>query len=316
MAVVFVLLCLSGCHSGKKDVTTVGIAWNADKNIETVKNITDVLDTLDCKWVVLEQVVCDKVSYRSGAVAEEALNEDGYLSAEAAKAVKECPADKSNAADVMAGIDAVIFAGGSDIEPTLYGYTAAWHGIRDERDYDPARDINDYLLMSYCLEKDVPVLGICRGMQMLGVVSGASVIQDIPTFFRAVNAEYSYEHRNQAATPDAYRDYAAHDVTIEDTQSILYDVYKTNTLTGCPSWHHQALFSVLGKPLRVSGYTMTSGFAVIEAIERTDKTFALGIQFHPEAAAVKHMTNAANKDEFMSYDTAILVFNKLIEAAK
>ncbi|MBQ1890499.1 MAG: gamma-glutamyl-gamma-aminobutyrate hydrolase family protein, partial [Selenomonas sp.] len=48
--------------------------------------------------------------------------------------------------------------------------------------YSAERDVSDYLLMSYCLEKDVPVLAICRGMQMLSVVSGADIIQDIPTY--------------------------------------------------------------------------------------------------------------------------------------
>lgn len=315
MAAVFALFCFSGCHSAKKSAPTVGIAWYADKEYAPVKSVTEVLDALHCKWVLLEQVVCGKISYSNGTVAKEELNEDGYLNAASAKAVKECAAADNNAADVMTGIDAVIFAGGEDVGPSLYGYTADWHGIRQERDYNATRDVNDYLLMSYCLEKDIPVLGICRGMQMLGVVSGASVIQDVPTFFETEKVEYSYQHRNEGAVPDSDWDYAAHDVTIDDTSSILYDVYKTNTLMGCPSWHHQAILSVLGTPLKATGYAMTDGIAIIEAIERTDKSFALGIQFHPEAAAVKHMKNAGNKDDFMSYDTAVLVFDKLIEAA-
>ena len=316
MSVVFVLLCFSGCSSGKGSSPTVGISWIADKNSELVTNITGILDALNCKWVLLEQVVCDKVPYNNGAVADEALNENRYLDAAFAKMVKDSADTDCNAADVMSGIDAVIFAGGEDIEPSLYGYTADWHGIQNEWDYNAARDINDYLLMSYCLDKDIPVLGICRGMQMLSIVSGASSIQDIQTFFDTAKVDYSNLHRNIKATPDAYCDYAAHDVMIEDTESILYDIYKTDKLTGCPSWHHQATLSVLGTPLKVTGYTMTDGIAIIEAVERTDKAFALGVQFHPEAAAAKHMNNAGNKNEYMPYDTAILAFKKLIAAAK
>lgn len=315
-AFVFILFCFSGCGSGKGKEITVGISWRADEDSEFLTNITSVLDSMNCKWVLLKQVVCDKLAYNNGVVAGEALNEDGYLDVASVKAVKECHDIDSNVEDIMVGIDAVIFTGGEDIEPTFYGYTAGWHGIQDEWDYNATRDVNDYLLMSYCLDKDIPVLGLCRGMQILGVVSGASTIQDIPTFFDALKVDYSYQHRNQKATPDSYRDYAAHDVTIEDTKSIMYDIYKTDRLTGCPSWHHQAILSVLGTPLKVSGYTMTSGITIIEAIERTDKTFAVGLQFHPEAAAVKHLNDSDNKNEFMPYDTAVLVFNKLIEATK
>ena len=315
-AVVFALLCFSGCHSAKERALTVGIAWRADEESEFLTNVTNTLDAMNCEWVLLDQVVCDGVSYNNGVVADEALNENGYLDAASAKTVKECSDADCNAADIMDGIDAVIFTGGEDIAPTLYGYTADWHGIPEEWDYNATRDINDYLLMSYCLDKDIPILGICRGMQMLGVVSGASVIQDIPTFFDTAKTEYSYQHRNQKATPDSYRDYAAHDVTIDDKGSVLYDIYKTDKLSGCPSWHHQAVLSVFGTPLKVSGYTMTDGLAVLEAIERTDKAFAVGIQFHPEAAAVKHLNDADNKNEFMPYDTAVLAFEKLVEAAK
>jgi len=52
---------------------------------------------------------------------------------------------------------------------------------------------------------------------------------------------------------------------------------------------------------------------MIEAVERTDKTFAVGLQFHPEAALVKHLENAGNRNDFMDYDTALSVFQWIVQ---
>ena len=60
-------------------------------------------------------------------------------------------------------------------------------------------------------------------------------------------------------------------------------------------------------------YTDTNGIQMIEAVERTDKTFALGLQFHPEAAVVKNLDDAGNKGDFMDYDTALSIFQYVLE---
>ena len=123
--------------------------------------------------------------------------------------------------------------------------------------------------------------------------------------------EYHYEHRNQKAAPDAYRDYAPHAVSVEQ-DSHLYDIVGTQTLTGCPSWHHQAVKNVDDTRLVVTGATDTNGIQMIEAVERTDKTFAVGLQFHPEAALVKHLDDAENKGDFMDGDTALSIFKWIV----
>jgi putative glutamine amidotransferase len=87
----------------------------------------------------------------------------------------------------------------------------------------------------------------------------------------------------------------------------------TDTLTGCPSWHHQAVKDVDNTRLAVTGYTETDGIIIIEAVERTDKAFAVGLQFHPEAALVKHMENAENQDDYMDYDTALSIFQWIVQ---
>ena len=156
-------------------------------------------------------------------------------------------------------------------------------------------------------------MGFCRGMQMLGVISGAEMIQDIPARFAELGVEYDDTHRNQKATPEAYRDYAAHDVEVAEG-SRLHDIVGGTTLTGCPSWHHQAIGNVDNTRLIVTGTTDTNGIRMIEAVERTDKTFAVGLQFHPEAALVKHLDGAENQAEYMDYDTALAFFRAIVEA--
>ena len=221
----------------------------------------------------------------------------------------------SNADDAVKDVKAVVFTGGEDIEPTLLSMPEPWHGIEAEKDYNATRDISDYLTMAYCLDRDIPMLGMCRGMQMLVVVSGGTIIQDIPTYFELLGKPYHNEHRNMVE-PGQYRDYAAHDVDVLDHSSWLYRITGSDVIHGVPSWHHQCVGSVEGTPLRVAGRTMTEGVSIIEAVERTDKTFAIGLQYHPEAAIVKRLDGAANASQFMSYNEALVYFKALVEQAK
>ena len=242
------------------------------------------------------------------------ISEHDYLESDLAEKVKLYTYKHSNIADVMQNVDAVVFTGGEDISPTLLKTPVEWHGIEAEKDYNATRDISDYILMSYCIDNDITVMGFCRGMQMLATVSGGTMIQDIPTFYASRDVVYNYEHRNEKVG-DEYRDYSPHDVTVT-TPSILNDIVGTTTISNVPSWHHQAVLSVDNTALQVSGVTMTQGFPIIEAIERTDKSFIVGLQFHPEAAIVKNLEHAANQDKFMDYETAMKFFYKLVSQVK
>jgi len=209
-------------------------------------------------------------------------------------------------------VSIVLFTGGEDISPNLYYQPEEWHGIEAEIDYNAERDVSDYLTMAYCLDSDIPLMGFCRGNQMLAVVSGGEMIQDIPTWFADQGIAYDYTHRNQKAAPDAYRDYAPHEVQVAEG-SLLYEMVGTTALSGCPSWHHQAVKNVDNTRLIVTGYTETNGVQMIEALERTDKTFAVGIQFHPEAAIVKNLDDAGNKADYIDYETALSVFQYIVQ---
>ena len=101
--------------------------------------------------------------------------------------------------------------------------------------------------------------------------------------------------------------------TVLEADSMIYKIMKKMTLTGCPSWHHQAVRSVEGTHLRVTGTTYTDGVDIIESVERTDKRCAFGTQYHPEAAVCKHLDDLPNKGDFMSYGDAIALFEWIVD---
>ena len=319
MLLVFFLLCsviFTGCSadSSTKEVV-IGIAWRGDTDSEFYTNIVTAVEEAGGKPVLLEQVKADYLTYDSKNTLVNCTDEVGGLTLESANAIKANLWENTNIEDVMQGIDAVIFTGGEDISSSLYSDPEPWHGIEAEIDFNATRDASDYILMSYCIEKDIAVVGFCRGMQMLAVVSGAEMIQDIPTYFQNLNKEYLYQHRNEKATPESYRDYAPHDVSIAK-DSLAYNIYQKNLLTGCPSWHHQAVLNVDDTNLVVSGSVDTNSEKIIEIIEYTGKDFIIGFQFHPEAAVVKHLKGADNAVDFMDCETALLVFEALINTLR
>ena len=302
--------------SNKKEVR-IAIAWRADTDNEFCTNIVETFREAGVTVTVLPQVKAQYLDYDGNAVATANLDAEGigYLNNASGTLVRSRGYNGSNAAQVLKEVDGVVFTGGEDIAPTLLAEPQDWHHIEAEIDYNAARDVSDFLTMTYCLDHDIPIIGFCRGAQMLGVVSGATIIQDIPTWFAQQELPYNYEHRREKTDGETYRDYVPHNVTLTDG-SLLARYFGTTTLTGCPSWHHQALLSTEGTPLRVTGITTLSGIDMVEGIERTDKACAVGVQFHPEAAIVKHTgkaVNSANADLFMTYDAAMPLFRAFIE---
>ncbi|MGX8706893.1 MAG: gamma-glutamyl-gamma-aminobutyrate hydrolase family protein [bacterium] len=289
----------------------IGIAWRADTDSEFFTNICRAVEEAGGTWVMLDQVCSADLAYDEAGKLTEGVTALGSLDESAGKRVRLNSWRGSNAAGAVGSVSIVLFTGGEDISSTLFYAPEPWHGIVAEIDYCAERDVSDYLTMSYCLDNDIPVMGFCRGMQMLSVISGAEMMQDVPAYFAENGVTYGYEHRNQKATPDSYRDYAPHVVQVAEG-SLLYSLAGVAELTGCPSWHHQAVKNVDDTRLIVTGTTDTNGIPMIEAVERADKTFALGIQFHPEAALVKHLNSAENEADFMDYDTAVSIFRYLV----
>lgn len=315
--VIFCLMVVScsvsfAASAGKQ---VVGIAWRADTDSEFFTNICRAVEEAGGTWIILPQVRSADLAYDKTGRLTAGVTNIGMLDEISAKYVRLNTWHNSNAKDAVQDVSIVLFTGGEDISPTLYYSPENWHGIVAEIDYNAERDVSDYLTMTYCLDNDIPVVGFCRGAQMLGVVSGAEVIQDIPAFFAEQGKTYKFEHRNEKSTPSSYRDYAPHEVQVAK-DSLLYDIVGGDTISGCPSWHHQAVKNVDNTRLAVTGYTETNGIKMIEALERKDKPFALGVQFHPEAAMVKHLTHARNERDFMDYDMALSFFRRIVQESE
>jgi putative glutamine amidotransferase len=155
-------------------------------------------------------------------------------------------------------VDALLIPGGSDVDPASYGARPhpETHGAR------PERDRFELALAHGALGRDMPVLGICRGMELLNVALGGTLEQHI---------ERLDVHRH---SPGAFGD---HEVRLEPGSLAARAVGAERT--SVKSHHHQALAEV-GEGLKVSGWSEPDGLA--EAIELTERRFALGVLWHPE----------------------------------
>lgn len=161
---------------------------------------------------------------------------------------------------VLDRLDAVVFAGGADLDPAVYGEQPhpQTTGLR------PERDAAELPLMRSALDRDVPVLGICRGMQVMAVVRGGSLTQHLPDVVG---------HDRHRPAPGVY---GLHDVRLAPgsrAHALLGDTVSV------PSYHHQGVAS--------SGSLTVTGWAddeTPEVVEDPGRRFALGVLWHPEAS--------------------------------
>jgi putative glutamine amidotransferase len=165
---------------------------------------------------------------------------------------------------ILDQIDGLILAGGNDIDPANYG--AERHPSTQES--VPERDAVELALTRRAWERDVPVLGICRGMQLINVALGGTLIQHLPD-------EFGHEdHRRVPGTFDG----SDHDVRL--TPGSLAARAAGEEVHVTKSHHHQGI-DALGRGLQISGYSTLDDLP--EAIEAPDRRFLLGVQWHPEA---------------------------------
>lgn len=312
LLVVSLVALMTAC-SGKnaESEQNVYIAWSNNQESYSFISTLRTVEAAGARPVVLEQALSYDLHYDSnGELTDDEEDEHGILASEVAKKVKVNTWQNSNVEEIMKGVDCVIIPGGSDICPTLYYDEQEWHGIEDDTDYSAERDVSDYILLSYCLEKDIPVLAICRGMQMLSIVSGADMIQDLGQWYEGQGIEYSNKHR------DAKKErFVAHSVSVISKDSHLCRIMGSETINKVPSWHHQAVANIDNTRLVMTAQTETDGKRVIEGVERPDKQFCVGVQFHPEVAVRKHLEKEEDAESFMDYDTALSLFKALIDAS-
>jgi putative glutamine amidotransferase len=169
------------------------------------------------------------------------------------------PPSATRDAEVLDRLDAVVFAGGADLDPALYDQPAHEQtaGLR------PDRDAAEVPLMRAALDRDLPLLGICRGMQVLSVVSGGSLTQHLPDLVG---------HDRHRPSPGVYGHHGVHLAPGSIAHRLLGDEVSV------PSYHHQGLASA--GSLTVTGWADDES---PEVVEDPSRRFALGVLWHPEA---------------------------------
>lgn len=167
-------------------------------------------------------------------------------------------------------VDALLLSGGGDINPLLTGEEPipSLHGIC------PERDAQEMWLVRHAYHRQIPMLGICRGIQMLSAALGGKNFQDIYTQCEG--------HRMLKHSQDMRRDAVSHRVTVS-AGSLLHSIVGTDSLA-VNSFHHQAV-SEPGSLLHAVAW---SSDGVIEAVESSEFKPILGVQWHPEAFFAHH----------------------------
>lgn len=170
--------------------------------------------------------------------------------------------DEKSYEDYISGVDGLLLPGGGDIHPD--NFNQEWHPkikyVNEERD-----DL-ELSLFDEAYKMDIPIFGICRGIQIMSVARGGSLYQDIES-----------EYPNDALThPAINRKDSKHIIDIE-TESKLNEIIGKNVVE-VNSAHHQAVDEI------GDGFVVTarSSDGIVEAIENQSKQFVIGVQYHPE----------------------------------
>lgn len=171
--------------------------------------------------------------------------------------------------EICKRLDGLILCGGNDLNPELYGQKP--HA--SVNDVSKRRDEVEWRLLENALRIDMPVLAICRGMQLLNIQRGGTLIQDIKT-----SLPDSDDHESSTTAEDF--EHVAHELEITPDSKLAQII---GTRVKCNTHHHQAI-GELGKDLVV---TSKHHDGIIESLETTDDKFIIGIQAHPES-----LTNA------------------------
>jgi putative glutamine amidotransferase len=163
--------------------------------------------------------------------------------------------------EFLAGLDALVLAGGSDIDPPTYGAEPHATTVRTR----PDRDRFEVRLARAALDRDLPLLAICRGMQVLNVARGGTLVQHLPE---------TLEDERHQRVPGVFSD---HEVRLEPGSLAARTAGAERVAV--KSHHHQGIAS-LGEGLAASGWSADD--ELVEAIELPGSGFVLGVLWHPE----------------------------------
>lgn len=169
------------------------------------------------------------------------------------------PPSEDGIDETLEALDGIIFSGGGDLDPETYGADAH----PETKQISPERDAAELALLQAALRRDMPVLAVCRGSQVLNVARGGDLVQHLP---EVVGHE---RHRHEQPVM------ADHEVTVE-TESKLGSILGERAPV--KSSHHQG-FGKLGAGLREAAWAEDG---TVEALEDPSHRFALGVLWHPE----------------------------------
>jgi putative glutamine amidotransferase len=173
------------------------------------------------------------------------------------------PSSTQEPEETLDAIDGLLLAGGADIDPAAYGAKPQPETVGSV----PERDAFEIALVRAAIARDMPVLGICRGMQLINVALGGTLHQHLPSHLG---------HDDHLRSIGSFED-SEHDVDLQEGSLASRAAGELCHVT--KSHHHQGVDGV-GEGLLVSGVSRMDGLP--EAIELPDRRFVLGVQWHPE----------------------------------
>jgi gamma-glutamyl-gamma-aminobutyrate hydrolase PuuD len=167
------------------------------------------------------------------------------------------PPDEDGIDEVLDALDGLVFSGGNDMEPEEYGAETdpATNGT------NPARDRGELALLEAALARDLPVLAICRGFEVLNVVRGGDLVQHLPDVLG---------HEEHREVPG---EFSEHTVRVDPSSRI-------GEVRGLVKSHHHQGIGRVGEGLREVAWAEDG---TVEAIEDSEKPFLVGVLWHPEA---------------------------------
>jgi len=183
-----------------------------------------------------------------------------------------------NTDSILALADGIILTGGEDINPLQYNDTI---NLAVCGDINYERDTLERKLFDFAFENKIPLIGVCRGMQMMNVASGGSLYGDIPTEIGT-----TVIHRNNGEVN--------HEIVLTDTCSLIFP-NGTDTIM-VNSWHHQGL-KIMPNHLRVIARSF-DGLPEAVVMDKSEHPFMIAVQFHPERLGKENVIHQTMKSSF------------------
>jgi len=183
-----------------------------------------------------------------------------------------------NTDSILALADGIILTGGEDINPLQYNDTINF-AVCGDINYE--RDTLERKLFDFAMENKIPLIGVCRGMQMMNVASGGTLYGDIPSEIGT-----TVIHRNNGEV--------MHEIVLVDTSSLIFPA-ETDTIM-VNSWHHQGL-KIMPNHLRVIARAF-DGLPEAVVMDKSDHPFMIAVQFHPERLGKDNIIHRTMRESF------------------